>query len=119
MTLPDTPAPAAELAVDMISAPLLVTLDPVVIEIKPPVAVEEEVMPALKIKAPPVPELPDPTVIVIAPPLPEAAVPVPISRAPLFPLVAEPELITIDPLTPPVVPALGVVIEIDPVDVAP
>jgi hypothetical protein len=117
MTLPDTPAPPAELAVDMINAPLLVKLDPVVIEIKPPLPTEEALTPALKVTAPPDPELPEPTEIVMAPPRPEAAVPVPMSRLPLFPLVDEPELNTIDPLTPPVAPPLGVVIEIDPVEV--
>ena len=53
------------------------------IEIVPPVAPDDA--PALRIKAPPDPLLPDPTDIVIDPPRPLLAAPVPINIAPLFP----------------------------------
>jgi hypothetical protein len=78
---------------DDIPAPLTTLTDP-------PVFPD---LPAEKIKSPPTPLSPDPTVIDIEPPLPDAAIPEPILILPLFPFEDVPLLKITAPLTPVVV----------------
>jgi len=91
--------PAVDVAVLMTNKPLDVP-EPDIRRTFPPVV---PAAPAERVRAPPMPLVPDPTVMEMAPPLPEVALPEPMYRAPLLPaiLVAVPELKMTRPLPPP------------------
>ena len=96
--IPLTPAtPAFDVCKS--NAPLLVAVPvPLVIDTRPPVAEDE--VPADRMISPPVPLLPDPTVMYTEPPLPELAVPDPKYKDPLLPDADVPDPMYNAPLVP-------------------
>ena len=66
-----------EAVAELIDTAPLIGPTPLVIVTAPPVLLVPVVVPAERVKEPPAPLLPEPTVMEIAPPLPDVAVPEP------------------------------------------
>ena len=88
-------APSEDEPVLSTKAPPALVPEPVAIVALPPAAVlgvVADVEPDERVKDPPVPRLPEPTVMEMAPPFPPVAAPEPIEIAPVLPTDEVPEL---------------------------